>query len=95
MLAGAATSLTGQLIASRIAGVIEKPNFSTDYYVKKMAYLESLKLDIKNYIDDLHPKLYDYEIKLTAAIDLEKSIDKEISYAKKKIELVDYLSSRS
>ena len=35
MLAGALTSMTGQLIASRMAGAIEKPNFSTDYYVKK------------------------------------------------------------
>ena len=87
MLAGAATSLTGQLIASKMAGVVEKPNFSTDYYVKKMAYLESLKFDIKTYIDNLHPKSYDYETKLLAAIDLEKSIDKEIIYAKKKSSL--------
>jgi hypothetical protein len=87
MLAGAATSMTGQLIASRMAGVVEKPNFSTGYYVKKMAYLESLKLDIKAYIDNLIPKSYDYENKLAAAMDLEKSIDKEMSYAKKKSSL--------
>jgi len=87
MLAGAATSLTGQLIASRIADAVEKPNFSTDYYVKKMAYLESLKLDIKTYIDNLHPRSYDYENKLSSAIDLEKSIDKDMSYAKKKSSL--------
>jgi len=87
MLAGASTSLTGQLIASRMAGAIEKPNFSTDYYVKKMAYLESLKLDIKTYIDNLSPKSWNYAIKLSAAIDLEKSIEKEMSYAKKKSSL--------
>jgi hypothetical protein len=87
MLAGAATSLTGQLIASQLPGAVEKPNFSTDYYVKKMAYLESLKLDIKTYIDNLPPRSYDYENKLSAAIDLEKSIDKEMSYAKKKSSL--------
>jgi hypothetical protein len=87
MLAGALTSLTGQLIASRMAGAIEKPNFSTDYYVKKMAYLESLKLDIKTYIDNLSPKLWNYKTKLLAAIDLEKSIDKDMSYAKKKSSL--------
>ena len=87
MLAGASTSLTGQLIASRMASAIEKPNFSTDYYVKKMAYLESLKLDIKTYIDNLHPKSWDYVTKLSAAIDLEKSIDKDMSTAKKKSSL--------
>ena len=87
MLAGAATSLTGQLIASQIDGAVEKPNFSTDYYIKKMSYLESLKLDIKTYIDNLSPKSYDYVNKLSAAIDLENSIDKEMSYAKKKSSL--------
>ena len=87
MLAGAATSLTGQLIASRMAGAIEKPNFSTDCFVKKVAYLESLKLDIKTYIDNLIPDPWNYETKLSAAIDLEKSIDKEMSYAKKKSSL--------
>jgi hypothetical protein len=87
MLAGAATSLTGQLIASQLPGAVEKPNFSTDYYIKKMAYLESLKLDIKKYIDNLSPKSYDYINKLSAAIDLEKSIDKDMSYAKKKSSL--------
>jgi hypothetical protein len=84
MLAGAATSLTGQLIASQMTGAVEKPNFSTDYYVKKMAYLESLKLDIKTYVDNLSPTSREYETKLPAALDLEKSINKEISYAKKK-----------
>jgi hypothetical protein len=87
MLAGAATSLTGQLIASRMAGAVEKPNFSTDYYVKQMAYLENLKLDIKTYIDNLNPTSREYETKLFAAIDLEKSIDKEMSYAEKKSSL--------
>jgi hypothetical protein len=87
MLAGAATSLTGQLIASQIDGAVEKPNFSTDYYIKKMSYLESLKLDIKTYIDNLHPKSYDYENKLSAAIDLEKSIDKDMSFVQKKSSL--------
>ena len=87
MLAGAATSLTAQLIASRMTGAVEKPNFSTDYYVKKMAYLENLKLDIKTYIDNLNPTSYEYETKLSAAIDLEKSIDKEMSYAEKKSSL--------
>ena len=87
MLAGAATSLTGQLIASQIDGAVEKPNFGTDYYIKKMSYLESLKLDIKTYIDNLSPKSYDYVNKLSAAIDLENSIDKEMSYAKKKSSL--------
>ena len=87
MLAGAATSLTGQLIASRMAGAVEKPNFSTDCFVKKVAYLESLKLDIKTYIDNLIPDPWNYETKLSAAIDLEKSIDKEMSYAKKKSSL--------
>lgn len=79
--------MTGQLIASRMAGAIEKPNFSTDCYVKKVAYLESLKLDIKTYIDNLIPDPWNYETKLSAAIDLEKSIDKEMSYAKKKSSL--------
>ena len=87
MLAGAATSLTGQLIASQLAGADEKTNFSTDYYVKKLAYLESLKDSIKKYIDNLIPNRGDYETKFFAAIDLEKSIDKEMSYAKKKSSL--------
>lgn len=87
MLAGAATSLTGQLIASQLPDAIENPNFSTDYYVKKMAYLEGLKLDIKTFIDNLRPRSPDYKTKLSAAIDLEKSIDKEMSYAKKKSSL--------
>ncbi len=88
MLAGAATSLTGQLIASQLAGAEEKTNFSTDYYVKKLAYLESLKDDIKKYIDNLNPKnTLEYETELFAAIDLEKSIDKDISYVKNKSSL--------
>jgi hypothetical protein len=88
MLAGAATSLTGQLIASQLAGAEEKTNFSTDYYVKKLAYLESLKDDIKKYIDNLNPKnTLVYETELFAAIDLEKSIDKDISYVKNKSSL--------
>jgi hypothetical protein len=87
MLAGAATSLTGQLIASQLAGAEEKTNFSTDYYVKKLAYLESLKDDIKKYIDNLIPNRGDYETALFAAIDLEKSVDKDISYVKNKSSL--------
>jgi len=87
MLAGGATSLTAQLIASRMAGAVEKTNFSTDYYIKKMAYLDSLKIDIKTYKDNLHPKSWDYENKFFAADDLEKSIDKEMSYAEKKSSL--------
>jgi len=88
MLAGAATSLTGQLISSQLAGAEEKTNFSTDYYVKKLAYLESLKDDIKKYIDNLNPKnTLEYETELFAAIDLEKSIDKDISYVKNKSSL--------
>jgi hypothetical protein len=87
MLAGAATSLTGQLIASQLAGADEKTNFSTDYYVKKLAYLDSLKLDIKKFIDNLSPNRRDHETKLFAAINLEKSIDKEISYVKNKSSL--------
>ncbi|CAM8647080.1 hypothetical protein MCEMSE6_02125 [Oxalobacteraceae bacterium] len=87
MLAGAATSLTGQLIASQLAGAEEKTNFSTDYYVKKLAYLESLKDDIKKYIDNLIPNKWNYETKFSAAIDLEKSIDKDISYVKNKSSL--------
>jgi hypothetical protein len=87
MLAGAATSLTGQAIASQMTGAVEKPNFSTDYHVKKMAYLESLKLDIKKFIDTLNPTSTDYENKYSAATDLEKSIDKDISYTKKKSSL--------
>lgn len=88
MLARAATSLTGQLIASQLAGAEEKPNFSTDCYVKKLAYLESLKDDIKKYIDNLSPiQTYEYETELFAAIDLEKSIDKDISYVKNKSSL--------
>jgi hypothetical protein len=87
MLAGAATSLTGQLIASQLAGAEEKPNFSTDCYVKKLAYLESLKDDIKKYIDNLIPDPWNYKTKLSAAIDLEKSIDKDISYVKNKSSL--------
>ena len=87
MLAGAATSLTGQLIASQLAGAEEKTNFSTDYYVKKLAYLDSLKFDIKKYIDNLNPNSWDYKTKLPAAIDLEKSIDKEISFVQKKSSL--------
>ena len=87
MLAGAATSLTGQLIASQLAGAEEKTNFSTDYYVKKLAYLESLKDDIKKYIDNLQPTSDEYESKLTAAIDLEKIIDKDINYVKNKSSL--------
>jgi len=87
MLAGAATSLTGQLIASQMTGAVEKPNFSTDYYVKKMAYLENLKLDIKTFVDNLKPTSKEYNTKLSAAFDLEKSIDKEMSYARKKSSL--------
>ena len=87
ILAGAATSLTGKLIASQITGVVEKTNFNRDYFVKKMAYLESLKLDIKMYVDNLSPNSYEYETKLSAAIDLEKSIIKDMSYAKKKSSL--------
>ena len=87
MLAGAATSLTGQLIASQLAGAEEKTNFSTDCYVKKLAYLESLKDDIKKYIDNLSPDSDGYEAKFSAAIDLEKSIDKDIIYVKNKSSL--------
>ena len=87
-LAGAATALSGQLVASALPNVTEKPNFSTDYYTKKVAYLESLKEDVKDYIDTLNPNKFkfqdDYEKKLEAAWDLDKSIVKELKYAKKK-----------
>lgn len=87
-LAGAATALSGQLVASALPNVTEKPNFSTDYYTKKVAYLESLKEDVKDYIDTLNPNKFkfqdDYEKKLEAAWDLDRSIVKELKYAKKK-----------
>ena len=48
---------------------------------------ENKNKDIKTYIDNLIPDPWNYETKLSAAIDLEKSIDKEMSYAKKKSSL--------
>jgi len=87
MLAGGVTAMTSQLVASCMAGVEEKINFSTDYYAKKVLYLESLKADIKHYIDNLSPESDRYEENLISAIDLEKFTNKELGYAKGKASL--------
>lgn len=87
MLAGGLTAMTSQLIASCMAGSEEKINFSTEYYVKKVLYLESLRKDIKNYIDDLSPESDGYEENLMSAIELEKLANKELDYAKGKASL--------
>ncbi len=95
MLAGATTSITGQMISSFLPGE-ERTNYVPDTWKLQMTYLESARIDTKLYLDKLATTSYRKELHAQGMDDEEIAVleraahslkgiqDKEFSLARKK-----------
>ncbi len=95
MLAGATTSITGQMISSFLPGE-ERTNYIPDTWKLQMTYLESARIDTKLYLDKLATTSYRKELQAQGMDDEEIAVleraahslkgiqDKEFSLARKK-----------
>lgn len=81
LFSGALTMLTSQAIAARMPGTTETPNFGTDYWVKKKAYLEALDIDRRDYVFALDTNAPDYEEEKQKTMDLRTAISKDLEMA--------------
>ncbi len=83
MMAGALTTLTNQLVASRFPNE-ERTNYSRETFRKEVIYKESAKLDAKGYLDWLGQQDNPNADEIKSTQTLMRLYDKELRVARKK-----------